>query len=39
MSNSARLDGLVVGYNEIPFAEYESFLRKYGEETQAYRER
>ena len=38
MSNSARLDCLVVGYNEIPFAEYESFLRNYGEETEAYRD-
>lgn len=38
MSNTARLDCLVVGYNEIPFAEYESFLRKYGEETEAYRD-
>ncbi|HEX8184754.1 MAG TPA: PhpK family radical SAM P-methyltransferase [Blastocatellia bacterium] len=37
MSNS-QLDCVVIGYNEIPFERYESFLRKYGEESEAYRD-
>ncbi|MGB8509706.1 MAG: PhpK family radical SAM P-methyltransferase [Pyrinomonadaceae bacterium] len=32
------LDCVVIGYNEIPFERYESFLRGYGEETEAYRD-
>lgn len=35
---SSRLDCVVIGYNEIPFTRYESFLRTYGEETEAYRD-
>jgi len=32
------LDCVVIGYNEIPFERYESFLRTYGEDTEAYRD-
>ena len=32
------LDCVVIGYNEIPFQRYESFLRRYGEDTEAYRD-
>ena len=32
------LDCVVIGYNEIPFGRYESFLRSYGEDTEAYRD-
>ena len=32
------LDCVVIGYNEIPFQRYESFLRSYGEDTEAYRD-
>ena len=32
------LDCVVIGYNEIPFERYESFLRGYGEDTEAYRD-
>ena len=32
------LDCVVIGYNEIPFERYESFLRSYGEDTEAYRD-
>src|SRR5918994_2481237 len=35
---NSRLDCLVIGYNEVPFAEYERFLRKYGENSEAYRD-
>lgn len=38
MSNHDQLDCVVVGYNEIPFERYESFLRQYGEDTEAYRD-
>lgn len=38
MSNTRSLDCVVIGYNEVPFGRYESFLRKYGEETEAYRD-
>jgi p-methyltransferase len=38
MTNSKDLDCVVIGYNELPFAEYESFLRVYGEESEAYRD-
>jgi radical SAM PhpK family P-methyltransferase len=34
----ARLDCVVVGYNETPFERYESILRQYGEESEAYRD-
>ena len=33
-----KLDCVVIGYNEIPFDRYESFLRNYGEDTEAYRD-
>jgi len=32
------LDCVVIGYNEIPFERYESFLRGYGEDSEAYRD-
>lgn len=38
MSNSSQLDCVVIGYNEIPFQRYESFLRNYGVDTEAYRD-
>ncbi|MCA1612824.1 MAG: PhpK family radical SAM P-methyltransferase [Acidobacteria bacterium] len=38
-SNNGRpLDCVVVGYNELPFEQYEGFLRQYGEESEAYRD-
>ena len=33
-----RLDSVIIGYNEIPFERYENFLRKYGVESEAYRD-
>lgn len=35
---AAKLDCIIIGYNEIPFNRYESFLRKYGENSEAYRD-
>ena len=35
---TSKLDCIVIGYNELPFSQYESFLRKYGENTEAYRD-
>ena len=35
---SSKLDCVVIGYNEVPFAKYEHFLRNYGENTEAYRD-
>ena len=32
------LDCVVIGYNEIPFQRYETFLRNYGEDSEAYRD-
>ena len=32
------LDCIVIGYNELPFAQYERFLRNYGEDSEAYRD-
>jgi radical SAM PhpK family P-methyltransferase len=32
------LDCVVIGYNETPFAEYETLLRRYGEDSEAYRD-
>ncbi len=32
------LDCVVIGYNEVPFVKYESFLRNYGEDAEAYRD-
>lgn len=36
--NAKTLDCVVIGYNEIPFEEYERFLGKYGEDSEAYRD-
>lgn len=33
-----KLDCVVIGYNELPFQQYENFLRKYGEDSEAYRD-
>lgn len=33
-----QLDCVVIGYNETPFDEYEGFVRKYGEDSEAYRD-
>ena len=38
MSNGAQLDCVVIGYNELPFDRYETLLRQYGEESEAYRD-
>ena len=35
---SRELDCIVIGYNEVPFSKYESFLRNYGEDSEAYRD-
>src|ERR1041384_4593601 len=32
------LDCVIIGYNELPFAQYEKFLRNYGKDTEAYRD-
>ncbi|MFZ0322445.1 MAG: PhpK family radical SAM P-methyltransferase [Candidatus Sulfotelmatobacter sp.] len=32
------LDCIIIGYNEVPFAQYEQFLRNYGKDTEAYRD-
>ena len=36
--NEKYLDCVVIGYNELPFERYEDFLRKYGEDSEAYRD-
>lgn len=38
MSTDGRLDCIIIGYNEIPFERYESFLGNYGIDTEAYRD-
>lgn len=38
MKNKTPLDCVVIGYNELPFGQYEGFLRKYGEDSEAYRD-
>jgi radical SAM PhpK family P-methyltransferase len=38
MSTHKGLDCVVIGYNEVPFEQYEGFLRNYGEDTEAYRD-
>lgn len=38
MSEETGLDCVVIGYNELPFEQYENFLRVYGEDTEAYRD-
>lgn len=32
------LDCIVIGYNELPFEQYEKLLRQYGEDSEAYRD-
>src|ERR1700741_3559766 len=36
--NATDLDCVVIGYNEIPFRQYESFLSNYGKDSEAYRD-
>jgi radical SAM PhpK family P-methyltransferase len=38
MFSLPRLDCVLIGYNETPFEQYESLLRQYGEDTEAYRD-
>ena len=38
MRSMPALDAIVIGYNEVPFEKYESFLRNYGEDSEAYRD-
>lgn len=38
LDQSERLDCIVIGYNELPFAEYERFLSQYGTDSEAYRD-
>jgi radical SAM PhpK family P-methyltransferase len=38
MSQHSGLDCIIIGYNELPFAEYERFLIGYGEDSEAYRD-
>ena len=38
MNSRNKLDCIVIGYNEVPFGNYESFLRNYGEDSEAYRD-
>jgi radical SAM PhpK family P-methyltransferase len=38
MSESERLDCVVIGYNEMPFEEYERLLSQYGKDAEAYRD-
>jgi radical SAM PhpK family P-methyltransferase len=35
---SSTLDCVVIGYNEVPFQQYERFLLNYGEDAEAYRD-
>lgn len=35
---SRNLDCIIIGYNEVPFVRYETFLRNYGKDTEAYRD-
>ena len=35
---SSTLDCVVIGYNEVPFTQYERFLLNYGEDAEAYRD-
>jgi p-methyltransferase len=35
---SSKLDCIVIGYNETPFEQYEQFLKRYGEDSEAYRD-
>jgi len=35
---NTNLDCVIIGYNEVPFTQYEKFLRTYGTDTEAYRD-
>jgi p-methyltransferase len=38
MTNQKHLECVVIGYNELPFENYEQLLRNYGEDSEAYRD-
>ena len=38
MKVDRELDCVVIGYNEVPFERYEGLLRRYGEDSEAYRD-
>ena len=38
MTTRRNLDCVVIGYNDLPFGRYESLLRSYGENSEAYRD-
>ncbi|WP_141588802.1 PhpK family radical SAM P-methyltransferase [Myxococcus sp. AB056] len=38
MAEATRRDCIVIGYNETPFDEYEAGIRRYGEDSEAYRD-
>jgi p-methyltransferase len=38
MKTGSHLDCVVIGYNELPFEQYEGFLKTYGEDSEAYRD-
>jgi p-methyltransferase len=38
MNTPQTLDCIVIGYNEVPFQHYEGFLRRFGENSEAYRD-
>jgi len=38
MNTHKRLDCIVIGYNELPFEEYETTIRNWGENSEAYRD-
>jgi p-methyltransferase len=38
MTKRTGLDCIIIGYNETPFDEYESWLRQYGQDSEAYRD-
>jgi len=37
-ASTHKLDCVVIGYNEVPFNQYEKFLRNFGEDSEAYRD-
>jgi p-methyltransferase len=38
MTTQRPLDCVVIGYNDVPFEEYEQLIRRYGEHSEAYRD-
>jgi p-methyltransferase len=38
MTQTNQLDCIVIGYNELPFEQYESVLAQYGQDSEAYRD-